>query len=81
MMYYVICPGSISSVQSPSLFLPSISPLFSPHPLQPLSSSLPLSVSAVGLLRLTSTCIKISANKQITALNGIKVTSIWEQQC
>ena len=29
-----------------------------------------------GLLRLTSTCIKISANTQITVLNGIKVTSI-----
>lgn len=34
-----------------------------------------------GLLRFTSTCITISANKQITALNGIKVTSIWARQC
>lgn len=81
-MYYVICPGSISPLFNlphffslPSLLFFSHLPLnlYLPHPL--------LAVSAVGLLRLTSTCIKISANKQITALNGIKVTSIWEQQC
>lgn len=77
MMYYVIWHRSIARYR---LHLPLFSslPAFLPVFFRP-ALSLPLSVA--GLLRPASTCIKISASKQITTLNGIKVTSISKQQC